>query len=559
MMLATAPMALALAANAQRPVTLAQAAPAQDQKKQAPAAKPAPKAAPKAAPQPAPKSAPKAPPPAAKAPAAPKQPAAKQAQPPRPPQPPAAKQAQQPAAPAAKQPPRPPAAKQPPAKKAEPAAKQPPRPPHGSTAQPKGQPKSATDSAPKAAPSSAPQSPAARQRNDDRRDDAKDRNNQRRDDASDRNQDRNQPRRDDARDRRDDRRDDARDRRDDRRDNANDRRDDRREDARDRREDRRDDARERQNDRRDDARDRREQQQRDANRARRIEDVKRERRETREGNRTIIREPGRTIIREGNRTIIRHDEAERYRRLRGYDVKVERRGNQTYTVVNRPGGIRIITVDDANGRMLRRIRRYPDGREVVIIDNRPRGQPGFFINIAPPVVRIPRERYIVDAAVAPPALLFDTLVAPPVDDVPRAYSLDEIRASQPLRERMRRIDLDGITFETGSWEITPEEAKRLEPIANAVQRAIEKNPAEVFMIEGYTDAVGDPTDNLSLSDRRAEAVAIVLTEQYQIPPENLTTQGYGEQYLKVPTQGPERANRRVTVRRITPLLAGKSK
>ena len=39
-----------------------------------------------------------------------------------------------------------------------------------------------------------------------------------------------------------------------------------------------------------------------------------------------------------------------------------------------------------------------------------------------------------------------------------------------------------------------------------------------------------------------------------MPPENLVTQGYGEQYLKIDTQGPERANRRVTVRRITPLV-----
>jgi hypothetical protein len=47
---------------------------------------------------------------------------------------------------------------------------------------------------------------------------------------------------------------------------------------------------------------------------------------------------------------------------------------------------------------------------------------------------------------------------------------------------------------------------------------------------------------------------LVLTEQFRVPAKNLTTQGYGEQYLKVPTQDPDRANRRVTVRRITPLL-----
>ncbi len=76
------------------------------------------------------------------------------------------------------------------------------------------------------------------------------------------------------------------------------------------------------------------------------------------------------------------------------------------------------------------------------------------------------------------------------------------------------------------------------------------------MVEGYTDATGADEDNLSLSDRRAESVAVALTEQFKVPPENLVTQGYGEQYLKVDTQGPEEANRRVAVRRITPLIDG---
>jgi OmpA-OmpF porin, OOP family len=66
--------------------------------------------------------------------------------------------------------------------------------------------------------------------------------------------------------------------------------------------------------------------------------------------------------------------------------------------------------------------------------------------------------------------------------------------------------------------------------------------------------VGNDVDNLSLSDRRAETVAVALTEQFHVPPENLATQGYGSQFLKIPTDGPERQNRRVAVRRITPLL-----
>ncbi len=60
--------------------------------------------------------------------------------------------------------------------------------------------------------------------------------------------------------------------------------------------------------------------------------------------------------------------------------------------------------------------------------------------------------------------------------------------------------------------------------------------------------------NLTLSDRRAESLALALTEYFDVPPENLVVQGYGEGYLKVPSDGDERANRRVAVRRITPLL-----
>ena len=73
-------------------------------------------------------------------------------------------------------------------------------------------------------------------------------------------------------------------------------------------------------------------------------------------------------------------------------------------------------------------------------------------------------------------------------------------------------------------------------------------------MRGYTDAVGSEVDNLSLSDRRAQSVATVLSQNFQVPPENLTTQGYGEQSLKVNTQDASRENRRVTVRRITPLI-----
>lgn len=305
---------------------------------------------------------------------------------------------------------------------------------------------------------------------------------------------------------------------------------------------------------------------------RRIDDIRAERREIREGNQTIIREPDRTIIREGNQTIIRHSDADRFR-YGARDVQFDRRGNDNVATIIRPNGDRIVNVTDQNGFLMRRSRFMPDGREVIIIDNRRRGpSPGaiaagigvglgigaLIVAMQPPVVHIPRERYIVDYGMAPPEYVYDALIAPPIEAIERPYTLDEIRYTAALRDRMPRVDLNTVTFETGSWELTPDQIEKLAVIADGLNRAIAQNPSEVFLIEGYTDAVGNDVDNLSLSDRRAESVAIALTQQFNVPPENLTTQGYGEQNLLIPTQGPERANRRVAVRRVTPLLTGQA-
>jgi OmpA-OmpF porin, OOP family len=107
-------------------------------------------------------------------------------------------------------------------------------------------------------------------------------------------------------------------------------------------------------------------------------------------------------------------------------------------------------------------------------------------------------------------------MAPPVEVLPERYTLDQVRFSEPLRERMPRVDLD-INFDTGSWQLTSDQVDRLAAIADGLNRAMERNPREVFMIEGHTDAVGNDDDNLSLSDRRAESVAVALTEQFQVP------------------------------------------
>ncbi|MGE3065850.1 MAG: OmpA family protein [Hyphomicrobiaceae bacterium] len=298
-----------------------------------------------------------------------------------------------------------------------------------------------------------------------------------------------------------------------------------------------------------------------------LEDVQRGRRErVEEGGLKVIEEPGkRVIVRDGGRSFIRHDVVERFRLL-GHDLRTDRRPDGTVvTVDRRPSGVEVVTEQTTDGRLLRRYRR-DRGREIVLIDNRQfyaghsgrgrRYNPSDFV-VDIPEPRIDRSRHIVEYSRASEDEIYDALVASPLEPLRRSYSLDQVKYTQHLRQYMKRIDLDEINFAFGSWELDQSAYQSLERIAHAMERVISRRPNEIFLIEGHTDAVGSEEDNLTLSDRRAEAVAIALTETFGLAPENLTTQGYGEQYLKVNTEEPERINRRVAIRRITPLLSQK--
>jgi len=324
----------------------------------------------------------------------------------------------------------------------------------------------------------------------------------------------------------------------------------------------------------------------------RLQDVREGRRERVEEGVTITEEPGaRTILQEGDQIIIRQAEEERVRRTYS-DVRRERRGDQEVLIAPREGNVEIITILDTDGNLVRRIRREADGTETVLIDNtrlsrseRDRrderwgerridrrdgrrddrregarfGYEGsvfsFRVDIPPPVLRIPQERYVVDYGDVYEDDLDEIFSAPPVAEIHDRYTLDEVRYNPNLRDYMARVDLDTVTFDTGSWSLSPGQIDQLSRAARAMNRVIDRNPDEIFLIEGHTDAIGRAIDNLSLSDRRAESVAYILTRFYDVPPENLVTQGYGEEYLKIDTQAAERRNRRVTIRRITPLIA----
>ncbi|MGE3643489.1 MAG: OmpA family protein [Beijerinckiaceae bacterium] len=274
----------------------------------------------------------------------------------------------------------------------------------------------------------------------------------------------------------------------------------------------------------------------------------------------VIREPGyRTIYNQNGQYFIRNDDRMRFNRFG--QTRSFRNPDGTYsTVVTRPDGSQIVTVYDGYGRMIERRRRWR-GREFTLFSNRGLraaaigGLIAAPVALAPLVLNVPRERYVVEYEDAQPQAVYQALTAPPVAPVEPVYSVDQVLRSPDLRNRMPRVDLDDVNFPSGSWTVPAAYKPRLARLAEAIRRAIEKNPQEVFLIEGHTDGTAAAEDNLTLSDRRAEAVAIILTQEFGVPPENLLQQGYGEQQLKVNTQAAEARNRRVAVRRITPLLA----
>ncbi|MEF2556922.1 OmpA family protein [Aurantimonas sp. C2-5-R2] len=235
-------------------------------------------------------------------------------------------------------------------------------------------------------------------------------------------------------------------------------------------------------------------------------------------------------------------------------------GRTRQTVV-RPNGIQVVTITNRYGDVIQRSRILPDGREVVLFyDPYQDGaeRPDYYYDpaadLAPVVLTIPEDQYIVDVTEPDEELYYRTIVAPPVETVERIYSIDEVRRSERIRDKVRRIDLNTIKFAFGSAAIEQSEVDNLQALADAIVRVIKENPAETFLVEGHTDAVGSEIANLALSDRRAEAVASALSQYFDVPPENLITQGYGEQNLKVKTQAANAENRRVTLRRITALV-----
>ena len=234
----------------------------------------------------------------------------------------------------------------------------------------------------------------------------------------------------------------------------------------------------------------------------------------------------------------------------GSTVRTETyRDGSTRSIVERENGVQVVTIRDATGRVLRRATYDRNGNELILIDDM---APEEVIDVT--TLPRPRADRVTISTRDENAAMKAALAATEAERIGRSFSLRQIREIKEVRRLAATIDVENITFESGSAVIRTTEARKLADLGRIMGDILEGSPNEVFLIEGHTDAVGSGVSNLTLSDRRAESVALALTEYFGVPPENLVVQGYGESDLRINTQTDERMNRRVAVRVVTPLL-----
>lgn len=100
-----------------------------------------------------------------------------------------------------------------------------------------------------------------------------------------------------------------------------------------------------------------------------------------------------------------------------------------------------------------------------------------------------------------------------------------------------------ITFDFDSARIRPESYESVGLIADALHTPYLQG--QTFFIVGHTDAKGDRTYNLELSQRRAQAIREALVTTFKVPGSNLFAVGLGEEQLRDPAKPYSEINRRV--------------
>lgn len=103
----------------------------------------------------------------------------------------------------------------------------------------------------------------------------------------------------------------------------------------------------------------------------------------------------------------------------------------------------------------------------------------------------------------------------------------------------------GLNFDFGSASLNPEH----EVLLGNLRHAMNEFPESNIVVEGHTDSFGSDTNNLVLSQKRADALQQYLLDNTPISPANLTALGYGESrpVANNETEEGRKRNRRIDV------------
>jgi outer membrane protein OmpA-like peptidoglycan-associated protein len=123
-----------------------------------------------------------------------------------------------------------------------------------------------------------------------------------------------------------------------------------------------------------------------------------------------------------------------------------------------------------------------------------------------------------------------------------AAALSDLQAKQT--ERGIVITFGDVLFNVDQANLTSQGMA----IAQRLADVLRDNPDRTVLVEGFTDSTGSDAYNLQLSQRRAEAIRVALS-QMGIDRSRIETRGYGEAYPVAgnTTAGERQLNRRVEI------------
>jgi outer membrane protein OmpA-like peptidoglycan-associated protein len=112
----------------------------------------------------------------------------------------------------------------------------------------------------------------------------------------------------------------------------------------------------------------------------------------------------------------------------------------------------------------------------------------------------------------------------------------------------RKFRIPELMFDYNSWALKPPSLMGVKVIS---EEMLKYKKGFFVKVEGHTDSVGAASYNEKLSLQRATAVAEAMVDKYNIPPENIFIEGYGESR---PIDSNETAQGRSNNRRVDIIL-----